>query len=105
LEGALDPSVISQDGADVWFSVYLEPVDGKEREERLTYCLLALDGRVYYSWYDISMKGNQVLYNLSIRNLLLQNSEDMGGSVESGEWSAFASIDGVIIVREVFSIG
>lgn len=105
LEGALDPSVISQDGADVWFSVYLEPVDGKERDERLTYCLLAPDGRVYYSWYDISMKGNQVLYNLSIRNLLLQNSEDMGGSVESGEWSAFVSIDGVIIVREVFSIG
>ena len=105
LEGALDPALISEEGADVKFCVPLEPVDGKERDVRMTYCLLSPNGHVYYDWCEFTMYDEQVVYNQDIFSLLLQNSEDMGGTVESGDWSAFASIDGVLIERADFSIG
>jgi hypothetical protein len=105
LEGALDPSVITQDGADVRFTVQLEPADGKGRNLRLTYCLLSPDGRIYYAWFDVTINDARTLYNLDILHLLQQNSEDMGGTVASGDWAAIASIDGVFLERVNFTIG
>ena len=104
LEGTLDPSVITQDGTVVKFSIPLEPVDGKKREIRLTYCLLSPEEHIYYSYADFTMHDVQTLYNFDITGLLRQNSEVWGGTVSAGNWAAIASVDGVLIGRADFSI-
>ena len=103
LEGALDPSVITQDGAEVMFSIPMEPVDGKGRNIRLTYCLVSPEGHTYYSWFDFTMSDVLAVYNLSILHLLRQNSEETG-TVSAGNWTAVASIDGVLIGNVAFSV-
>ena len=104
LEGTLDPSVITQDGTVVKFSIPLEPVDGKKRDIRLTYCLLSPEEHIYYSYADFTMHDVQTLYNFDITGLLRQNSEVWGGTVSAGNWAAIASVDGVLIGRADFSI-
>ena len=104
LEGALDPSVITQDGADVRFSIPIEPVDGKGRDIRVTYCLLSPEEHIYYSYVDFTMHDAQTLYNFDITGLLRQNSEVRGGTVSPGNWFAIASVEGVLIGRADFSI-
>ena len=105
LEGALDPSVITQEGVDLRFCVPLEPADGKGRDLWLMYCLLSPEGYIYYDWFDVTINDTQTVYNLDILNLLKQNSEDNGGTVSSGNWNAVAAIDGVLIEQVGFSIG
>ena len=104
LEGALDPSVITQDGADVRFSIPIEPVDGKGRDIRVTYCLLSPEEHIYYSYVDLTLNDAQTLYNFDIIDLLRQNSEESGGTASSGDWAAVASIEGVLIGRADFTI-
>ena len=104
LEGTLDPSVIAQDGTEVMFSIPMEPVDGKGRTIRLTYCLVSPEGRIYYSWVDIAMNDAQTVYNLNVLDLLRQNSEESGGTVSAGNWTAVASVEGVLIGKAAFSI-
>ena len=104
LEGALDPSVITQDDTYVKFSIPLEPVDGKGRDIRLTYCLFSPEEHIYYSYVDFTMHDAQTLYNFDITGLLRQNSEVGGGTVSPGNWFAIASVEGVLIGRADFSI-
>ena len=104
LEGALDPAVITQEDTNVRLSITMEPVDGKGRDTRFTYCLFSPEEHIYYAYFDISMHDAQTLYNFSILPLLQQNSEESGGTVSAGAWSAIASIDGVLIGKADFSI-
>ena len=104
LEGALDPSVITQDDTEVKFCVPLEPVDGKGKDIRVTYCLLSPEGHIYYSYVDFTMYDAQTVYKFNILDLLKQNSEESGGIISSGNWAAYASIEGVLVGRADFSV-
>ena len=103
LEGALDPSVISQDGTQVRFSIPIAPADGKGRDIRITYCLVSPEEHIYYTWVDFTLYDEQTVYNFTILDLLRQNSEEEG-TVSAGEWRAYASAEGVFIGIQDFSV-